>query len=219
MEKTNKIIELSSLSLPDLDKVLKNYPWFSLARKEFFMRMTALGEEYRNEGLKKAAIYVFSREGLLRDGQKVIEKNEIITPQSNDKEIVFDLDDEDFSLKPAEEPAKKETIQKKEIHIVGGDYFGKEDIDSLKEDGMTTLQRFNSFSSEHGEEDNETVETQKNAEDNFTDECFYTETLAKIYSAQGFYQRALDVYEKLILLYPEKSTYFAALKEDTKKHL
>ena len=53
----------------------------------------------------------------------------------------------------------------------------------------------------------------------FFDEDFYTETLGKIYAEQGFSQRALEVYEKLILLYPEKSAYFAALIEEIKKHL
>ena len=33
--------------------------------------------------------------------------------------------------------------------------------------------------------------------------------LAKIYEEQEYYDQALDVYSKLILLYPKKSAYFA----------
>lgn len=43
-----------------------------------------------------------------------------------------------------------------------------------------------------------------------------TETLAKIYTAQGNYSKALATYEKLSLLHPEKSAYFAALIQQIK---
>lgn len=279
MEQTKTALHLSDLSLPELDQVLQKYPWFSLARKEFFLRMTSLGEDYKNEGLKKAAVYVFSREGLLKEGQKI--KAMVQEKESENKAVEIDLNmlDEDYDIqekekeftlepveieieeeavkepakKPEEEPAieleeafdepreetrekeiKKEEVQaeetpkkevpkedvvrkepKKEIHIVGGDYFGREDLDSLKEDGLTTIERFHTISRAP-----EISVSEENLNgDDFTDEEYYTETLAKVYANQGYYQKASNVYEKLILLYPEKSTYFAALKEDIKKYL
>ena len=45
------------------------------------------------------------------------------------------------------------------------------------------------------------------------DTDFCTETLAEIYAEQGYYDRARDIYSKLLLAYPEKNTYFAALIE------
>ena len=46
---------------------------------------------------------------------------------------------------------------------------------------------------------------------------FYTETLAQIYAEQGYYEQSKEIYSKLILAYPEKSAYFAALIQELEK--
>jgi Tfp pilus assembly protein FimV len=42
------------------------------------------------------------------------------------------------------------------------------------------------------------------------DESLITETLAKVYEIQGKQEKAIEIYQKLILKIPERSTYFSA---------
>ncbi len=61
---------------------------------------------------------------------------------------------------------------------------------------------------------NEADFSEESTTENFT---VVTETLAGIYALQGNTLRAIEIYNQLILKYPEKSSYFAAQIESLKK--
>lgn len=63
-------------------------------------------------------------------------------------------------------------------------------------------------------EEDSPMESQKPKE--LENDDLVTETLATIYAQQGYYKKAIQIFEKLSLKYPEKNTYFAAQIEKIK---
>lgn len=137
-----------------------------------------------------------------------------IVPQDEEIQLIEQEEDE-ISFVIDEETTQEE--QKPKIIVVGGDYFGRDDFESIKLDDSKPLDKFIAERPSLVKQ-NPLPETKVSSEEfiEFDDTIFYTETLAKIYTEQGFYKRAIDVYAKLILLYPEKSSYFASLVQELK---
>ena len=184
---------LASLSTYDLRNILEQYPWFVGARKEYVRRCGSKDRDAMMSAAAEAGLFVLSRKEFL---------NEIIniTPDKEQKTA--------GGGRAVEESGRQ-------IYIIGGDYFGKEafqeladsgnafDIDTLRHDPIeSTVSSF------------EPVSTEKVSGN--ADEDIFSETLATIYARQGLCDKAVTIYKKLILLYPEKSAYFASLIESAK---
>lgn len=189
----NKVIELNKLTIDELMGVIELYPWFGSARKELCKRIGEMGEE--NVSLRQfadAAIYLPSRARVY--------------------EIYRSLKKEDYSdiniselLKSYIEPTQEKVSIKR---VAGGDFFSSTEYETINSSDNFVLPKFKSFDrddSDRGDDlDSEDLD-------------FCTETLAQIYVDQGYYDRAIRIYSKLILAYPEKSAYFAPLIENLKK--
>lgn len=215
------IDNLKSLDIASLEGLVREYPWFTSAREILMEKLAAKGKEHLELQIKKCSAFLVNRSRFY-----------LLTlePQEEEDASVIDFDEinREFNeitrglgeVVAENEHSESEKSQNSPKYIVlGGDYFTKEDFD-----GFDTHNSFKIGKLGDVEED-ETVGVAVDCVDNQSvngveDDCelddFYTETLARIYAEQGYYEEAIKVYAKLILLYPEKSAYFATLVNEVK---
>ena len=142
------------------------------------------------------------------------------TVKSAKDTVIEETDDIDFNIvmeeimrSPANTPVSKPGNPKP--YILGGDYFSAEDFKDLEKE-KSASRRDEQLDFKYTAQPDEIDDEQKKDGLFFEDIGLYTETLAKIYAQQGYYQQAIEVYSKLCLLYPEKSAYFASLVQEIK---
>ena len=236
-------INIKNLEIPQLQALVSKYPWFSYAREELLCRLVAVEPECLESSYKENLIFFPRREAVLlrcravvaqrreepHDGESldVVKLLDVDTDVVSDEEfeIDFDLMQQEAETFALEHPVAQEDIlmveeapksvpdSKPKYFVVGGDYFSKADFDELSQEEKApeiklgapadNMDRGETFAGVGGEVDFESMD-------------FVTETLAAIYADQGYYEKAIDAYAKLILLYPEKSTYFASLVNEIK---
>ena len=185
-------IDIKKLTLDELVGVVSLYPWYGGARKELCMRMRRMGgDSWGEEQYADAAMYVGSRTKI----------SEII--RSSRKDDWADSDVEKLIksyIVEKEEPSAPSYTRK--VHVVGGDYFSIEDYEHVRRSEDNVFSRY----AAKARQEAPVVSGMSSVEFDL-----YTETLAQIYAEQGYYEQAKHIYSKLILAYPEKNAYFAAL--------
>jgi hypothetical protein len=189
-------IDIKKLTLEELLGIVNLYPWFGGARKELCTRMAAMGDDaIGDEQFVAAAMYLPSRKKV----SDIVRRASDRTLTDGDVETIvksYVVDN-----KPVEEdnPAP---VQRKRVFAGAGDYFSQEEYDNARHEEDNVFSRY--AAKARKERAAQTVDSEPAFE-------FFTETLAQIYVEQGYYEHAKEIYSKLILAYPEKNAYFAAL--------
>ncbi len=186
-------IDIRKLTLEELTGVVELYPWYGGARMELCRRMEAMGALSENQ-MAQTALHIASRRllsDMVRSGHKV---------DCSDKDARQLFDAYLHSGGNSGTPVRR-------TYVVGGDYFSREEYDSVRTADDRIFSKFATKARAEGYVD----------ETGDSDADFCTETLAKIYLEQDYKDEAIDIYSKLSLRYPEKSVYFAALIEEINK--
>ena len=242
----NGTLNIQNLEIPQLQAMVSRYPWFSYAREVLLCKLVGVEPECLESNYKENLIFFPRRDAvLLRCRQTVaaarkraetaevavkdlLDVEEVVLVDAGVEEDDFEIDfsqiqkeAENFASagEPVEDMVVEDVLPDKspaaphKIYVVGGDYFSKEDFAQLDDSERVPEIRLGSPADNA---DREVSVLADGAGTDFESMDFVTETLAAIYADQGYYDKAIEVYAKLILLYPEKSAYFASLVNEIK---
>lgn len=185
-------IDIKKLNIDELIGVVNLYPWFSGARRELCDRMSRMGDAWGEAQFADAALYIADRD-MLADMLR--------------KSSQADLSDTDAEKLLKSYISENETVgssmeaKPRTVHVVGGDYFSQSEYEAVRNNGDNV---FSHYAAKAKKEKNDSSQE-------VGEIAVYTETLAQIYLEQGYPEQAKRIYSKLLLAYPEKNTYFAAL--------
>ena len=182
-------MNLKSLTLEELTGVVNIYPWFGAARVEFCRRMAE--NSWTREQYSDFAMYVASRR-IISDIERSAKEPDL-TDADVSKLMKSYLEPQAGPVEVTHRNEQKE--YKREVRIVGGDWFSRDDYDSVK--GKEDNHVFTRFAAQaRSEMSKEQLQEQ--------DDFFCTEALAQIYVDQGYYDMAIRIYSKVIFADPKK---------------
>ena len=219
-------------TLYELRSILALYPYFQTVRLLMLQNLFLLHDPSFDEELRRAAIYISDRKVLFRMveaahyGLRNMRKPSA-PPATKEESRTISLIDNFLDNIPVEPMPKEKRHRRPTPADATVDYVAYlMELDEAEEQpdnapGKPQL-RGQSLIDNFIEKDNgkivlsDTVEFTPQLDSNEGDkegkqgeESFFTETLARIYIKQGRYSKALEIIQRLSLIYPKKNAYFA----------
>ncbi|MBQ5784778.1 MAG: tetratricopeptide repeat protein [Bacteroidales bacterium] len=207
-------LDVKTLDIPALETLVREYPWFAYARQVLLSKLAEKGKEHMDVQMQKSSAFIPCR--------KVVY---LMTLDGKEVEDLSVIDFDEFNREFLEITSRNETVEESKEErksdqapkyiVLGADYFSKDDFEQLEDVNPFKIGKLGDAQDDADDKMAENQNVEQDVESADIDD-FYTETLARIYAEQGYYEEAIKIYAKLILLYPEKSAYFATLVNEVK---
>jgi hypothetical protein len=195
---------LDQSTLEDIGNLMNSFPYFQTAHLLKVKNLHNIKSLEFNDALKYSSAFIGDRAVLYH----------LIHSEIAGKTVI--KEEEKAGAGPEEEPGQKPGLQEDTtIHTFTGWFDHLPDSETVTDGHVRSeSELIDSFIRDQPriERSREELTEQSDISEKYVQpsDQFMTETLAKIYIAQGKLAKAIYVYEKLSLKYPEKSSYFAA---------
>lgn len=228
-------------TLPELRSMVNRYPWFQLARILLLLNVSKVSPEDLDRELQVQAPFITDKRHLyklLNQRDFVVEPFELLPLDNSFDDIVGKTEESEASktdnitVEHSEPESNEEplTIEEEPFSLdpieidyaffnKNDDLFQLEDRIIQEDSGADLIDKFIQNMPQMGRLKDVPKERNIDLSEHSVDESddLITETLAKIYVEQGYYEKAIKAFEKLSLKFPEKNSYFATQIEEIKK--